>query len=121
MATTMTDDDEPIELSKDTLKALNQFYNERDDRQEQFEKLKAQAAEDADFPSLSMQLFEEDWNASQFWYDDETALVLATQLLEDAKEDSAIAVVSAPSVFVQLKKLLVGRMALPGLHSAVDT
>jgi hypothetical protein len=55
------------ELSKSTLEALSQFYNERDDRQKQFERLKAQAADDADFSSISMELFAEDWNASQFW------------------------------------------------------
>ncbi|KAI9773463.1 MAG: hypothetical protein M1840_007680 [Geoglossum simile] len=116
------------ELSKSTLEALSQFYNERDDRQKQFEGLKAQAAEDADFSSISMELFAEDWNASQFWvclcfcvvsldnsdgikpqYDDETASVLATYLLEDVKDNSAIAVISAPSVFVQIKKLLASK------------
>ena len=54
-----------------------------------------------------MDAFTEDWNASQFWYSDETAMVLARQLLENATDETRIAVVSAPSAFIQLKNLLV--------------
>ena len=73
-----------------------------------------------------MDMFSEDWNASQFWvkmahsdatsifpfvhyvqYRDETATLLAEQLLDGATDDTAIAVVSAPSVFIQLKNILV--------------
>lgn len=54
-----------------------------------------------------MDAFTEDWNASQFWYSDETATVLARQLLDGASDDTKIAVVSAPSAFIQLKNLLV--------------
>jgi EEF1A lysine methyltransferase 1 len=53
-----------------------------------------------------MTAFAEDWNASQFWYDDSTATDLARQLLDDATPETRIAVVSAPSVFLQLKNLL---------------
>ena len=53
-----------------------------------------------------MDVFTEDWNASQFWYSDETAMLFAKQLLDGATDETAIAVVSAPSVFVQLKNLL---------------
>lgn len=54
-----------------------------------------------------MDAFTEDWNVSQFWYSDETATVLARQLLDGATDETKIAVVSAPSAFVQLKNLLV--------------
>jgi hypothetical protein len=54
-----------------------------------------------------MDAFTEDWNASQFWYSDETATVLARRLLDGATDDTRIAVVSAPSAFIQLKNLLV--------------
>lgn len=53
-----------------------------------------------------MEAFTEDWNVSQFWYSDETAKALAQQLLYGADNTTAIAVVSAPSVFIQLKNLL---------------
>lgn len=53
-----------------------------------------------------MEAFTEDWNASQFWYSDETATKLARELLRGATDETKIAVVSAPSVFLQLKNLL---------------
>lgn len=53
-----------------------------------------------------METFTEDWNASQFWYDDKTATTLARQLLDGADETTRIAVVSAPSVYVALRNLL---------------
>jgi hypothetical protein len=59
-----------------------------------------------------MEAFTEDWNASQFWYSDETATVLAKQLLDSATDETKIAVVSAPSAFIQLKNLIVGALWL---------
>ncbi|KAF2214194.1 hypothetical protein CERZMDRAFT_90289 [Cercospora zeae-maydis SCOH1-5] len=53
-----------------------------------------------------MDLFGEDWNASQFWYTDHTAEALARQLLKGATDSSAIAVVSAPSVYVALRNII---------------
>lgn len=41
-------------------------------------------------------------------YEDRTATALAEQLLAGASDDTAIAVVSAPSVFIQLKNLTGG-------------
>lgn len=70
--------------------------------------MKAQAETDFDnnVKPLSMSAFAEDWNASQFWYDDATATTLAEQLLDGANSSTRIAVVSAPSAFLQLKNLL---------------
>ncbi|KAI4655329.1 hypothetical protein J4E93_000040 [Alternaria ventricosa] len=99
------DDDEIPQLSGDALAALKEFYGERDARQKQFEELKGQAEDDFE-GKLSMDAFTEDWNASQFWYSDETAMVLARQLLDGATDETRIAVVSAPSAFIQLKNLL---------------
>lgn len=53
-----------------------------------------------------MEAFTEDWNASQFWYTDSTATSLAKQLLENCTPETRICVLSAPSVFLQLKNLL---------------
>lgn len=95
-------------LPSDTLAALAEFHAERDAKAKQFEDLKTKA--ENDFANgtgkLSMDLFGEDWNASQFWYTDGTARLLARQLLKDATETSAIAVVSAPSVYVALRNIL---------------
>ena len=56
------------ELSGDTLAALQQFYDEREKSDQKFADLK-QAAErqSANSGPLSMDMFTEDWNASQFW------------------------------------------------------
>jgi 16S rRNA G966 N2-methylase RsmD len=94
-------------LSAGALDALKEFYNERDTRQKAFEDLKAQAEDAFDSKKpLSMDAFTEDWNASQFWYSDDTATKLAKQLLDGATKETKIAIVSAPSVFIQLKNLL---------------
>ncbi|KAI0475020.1 putative N6-adenine methyltransferase-domain-containing protein [Xylariaceae sp. FL0804] len=55
---------------------------------------------------LSIHAFVEDWNESQFWYSDETAALLARQLLDGASADSVVAVVSTPSVFVALRNIV---------------
>ncbi|KAI0474259.1 putative N6-adenine methyltransferase-domain-containing protein [Xylaria cf. heliscus] len=124
----MADDNEDsLTLSADTLAALQQFYAERDAQTEKLEKLKALVveADDGDddkqresgkderavgegkepMPELSIHTFTEDWNESQFWYSDETANLLANQLLDGTSDDSVVAVVSTPSVFVALKKI----------------
>ncbi|KAI8959515.1 hypothetical protein F5Y11DRAFT_359159 [Daldinia sp. FL1419] len=94
-------------LSSQALAALQEFYGERDAHADKFEKLKT-AAEDqhAGAQPLSIEAFTEDWNKSQFWYSDETAMLFAKQLLDGVREDEVVAVVSVPSVFVALKNLL---------------
>jgi hypothetical protein len=96
------------QLDPSTLALLQEFYTERDEREKQFEDLKSKAEDEFDTSKpLSMDLFTESWQDSQFWYKDETATILAEQLLDGVTEDSKIAVVSAPSVYIQLRNLLV--------------
>ncbi|KAI1365094.1 putative N6-adenine methyltransferase-domain-containing protein [Xylaria arbuscula] len=111
--------EESLTLSPDALAALTEFYAERDAQTEKFEKLRARAEADegergqvnesepttAAAGDLSIHTFTEDWNESQFWYSDETANLLARQLLEGTSDDSVVAVVSTPSVFVALRKI----------------
>ncbi|KAK4068472.1 uncharacterized protein Triagg1_7411 [Trichoderma aggressivum f. europaeum] len=96
-------DDEPITLSAHALAALKSFEAERDEHQAKFQRLKDEAESNS---LLSIDTFQEDWNESQFWYSEETANILATELLRDATSDMTIGVVSAPSVFVALRNLL---------------
>ncbi|KAI2634555.1 putative N6-adenine methyltransferase-domain-containing protein [Xylaria nigripes] len=112
-------DNDSLTLSADTLAALQEFYSERDAHAQKFEKLKARVENDGHVveveddgetravvaPELSIHSFVEDWNESQFWYSDETANLLAKQLLDGTSDDSSIAVVSTPSVFVAIKKI----------------
>lgn len=123
-------------LSGDAFAALQDFYSEKDQREKDFEELKNKAENNEQLQStpLSMNMFSEDWNASQFWvenylltksyclsylcqYSDETATLLAKELLCDATATTRIAIVSAPSVFIQIKNLLV---PIPRLRSCVE-
>jgi hypothetical protein len=99
------------------LAALHEFYVERDEKEKRFENLRARVEASTSHAPLSMELFAEDWNASQFWYSDETATLLAKELLKDATTETRIAVVSAPSVFIQLKNLLAsGASEVPQIY-----
>ncbi|KAL8854046.1 MAG: hypothetical protein Q9221_001169 [Calogaya cf. arnoldii] len=62
------DDGEDIpKLSADTLALLGDFYAEREQNEKRFEDLKSQTEDDRLATPLSMTMFTEDWNASQFW------------------------------------------------------
>ncbi|KAK9473717.1 protein-lysine N-methyltransferase [Dipodascopsis tothii] len=113
-------DDEEIGLSAAALAALGEFRREETERIEQFEKLQAQAlakfdeAKAADAQAdvdFAMDVFQEDWNLSQFWYSDATATTLASALLEGLPTDrvARIALVSAPTVYHKLRTMLAGR------------
>ena len=128
-------------LPSDTLAHLQAFLTERREREERFQALASQAERDheartsgaldpttatsapATTADVSMDLFEEDWQMSQFWYDQATQLALTEELtFADSKfrtcpsstvttapteppEPINVAIVSAPSVFVHLLSL----------------
>lgn len=94
------------DLQGSTLNALARFYAERDKKDQVYLDLMVAAEEQTVKTSISIQAFTEDWNLSQFWFDDDTARTLAEQLLEGAGPETNIAVISAPSVFVAIKHLL---------------
>ncbi|OBT47943.1 hypothetical protein VE00_01615 [Pseudogymnoascus sp. WSF 3629] len=98
------DDDNDIPmLSGSALEALKEFYAERDAKEKELENLKAKK-NTGDI--LSMDTFTENWNDSQFWYSQETADIFARELLAKCDNKSRIAVISAPSAFVQLKNVI---------------
>ncbi|GMM42157.1 protein-lysine N-methyltransferase [Hanseniaspora uvarum] len=104
-----SESDYEITLSLDTLKALQEFKLEEDERIKEFEKLERAAEENYEMTKekreKGMDLFKEDWQLSQFWYSNSTAETLARVLLEGADKDTHIAVVSAPSVYAAIKKI----------------
>ena len=111
----MDENDDNPQLPTDTLLLLQEFNAGKEAHSKRFENLMAKAENDFESGDgkLSMDLFGEDWNASQFWYTDETARILAQQLLDGATEDSAIAIVSAPSVYIQLRNIFIAEPLRP--------
>jgi len=101
----MSTEDDDLQLSASTLEALKSFMSERDEQQRRFEELRGKAEDGHDKRIVTMTDFEEDWNQSQFWYDDATALSLAEELLEGATDQTVIGLVSAPSVYVKIQEL----------------
>lgn len=65
MTSHTNDDDDIPKLPGDTVAALQEFYTERELSAKRFEELKAGLEEQPQI--LSMNMFMEDWNASQFW------------------------------------------------------
>lgn len=94
-------------LSGNTQALLQSFYSNRDHALSRFADMKSGVTSTHISYPLSMSDFAEDWNASQFWYNDATATSFAKRLLDGATHGTSIAVVSCPSVFVQMKNLIV--------------
>ena len=67
-----------------------------------------EAAASASAADLENLRFDEDWQMSQFWYDEPTAAALAAACRTAAAgggEGARIACVSAPTLYISLKKL----------------
>merc|ERR1719471_699280 len=90
------DDDMP-QLSAETFSALSEFYKEQEDRESQQSEVRAlvESGEDIEW--------KEDWQLSQFWYSEETAVSLARAVLSTVSEGAGerkarVACVSAPTL-----------------------
>jgi protein required for attachment to host cells len=101
-------DDDDLQLSSHALAALLEFRSEEQERTAKFEALQRDAQDKFDkeqeIREKGMALFKEDWQLSQFWYNDATADLLARELLDGATEDTIVVIVSAPSVYAAMKK-----------------
>nr|CAG4635618.1 EOG090X0ABW [Artemia franciscana] len=84
------------ELSGSTLAALQEFLAEKAEREDRLQMIASGNAHDVDF--------DEDWQLSQFWYDEETANKLVEEALRVVGEKGTIACVSCPTVYKALKK-----------------
>jgi HD superfamily phosphohydrolase len=108
-------DSEP-ELSAETLRILQQVMQEQQEQQERFEQLRQQAEErfdeaqeadsdnkaEKDLSKITMDFFREDWQLSQFWYDENTSEQLAREVLENTDKDSLVCCISSPTAYVKL-------------------
>ncbi|XP_008019837.2 EEF1A lysine methyltransferase 1 isoform X1 [Chlorocebus sabaeus] len=88
------EDDETPQLSAHALAALQEFYAEQ--------KQQIDLGEDDKY---NIGIIEENWQLSQFWYSQETALRLAQEAIAAVGEGGRIACVSAPSVYQKLREL----------------
>lgn len=88
------EDDETPQLSAHALAALQEFYAEQ--------KQQIDLGEDDKY---NIGIIEENWQLSQFWYSQETALRLAQEAIAAVGEGGRVACVSAPSVYQKLREL----------------
>ena len=113
----MADDDTPT-LRADTLAALQAFLAEQ-----QAQKAREEAEAEDTSASLATA---EDWELSQFWYDEDTSLQLARELItvsEEIQERTRadrvkIACISCPSIYKALRSLR-DRAAVPAFVSII--
>ncbi|XP_034354175.1 EEF1A lysine methyltransferase 1 isoform X2 [Arvicanthis niloticus] len=89
-----SEDDDIPQLSSHTLAALQEFYAEQ-----------KQCINSGGDDKYNVGVIEENWQLSQFWYSQDTALRLAQEAVDAAGEGGRIACVSAPSVYQKLREL----------------
>ncbi|CAG9128100.1 unnamed protein product [Plutella xylostella] len=94
----MEDDDDVPALSAETFAALQEFYTEQQKRQEIFTKL------EADDQLKENVLFDENWQLSQFWYDEATVQSLVSVIDKTVPDGGRVALISCPTLFVPVKR-----------------
>ncbi|GLG99395.1 Protein-lysine N-methyltransferase CG9154, partial [Gryllus bimaculatus] len=99
----MSDDDMP-QLSSTTLAALQEFYAEQAAEEE---KVKAALL---DPKTKDQNVFQADWQLSQFWYSEETASALASEAIRVTENRGKIALISCPTLYPKLKSLSPGSL-----------
>ncbi|KPJ17016.1 N(6)-adenine-specific DNA methyltransferase 2 [Papilio machaon] len=94
----MEEDDDVPRLSAETFAALQEFYAEQTKREEILSKL------EADNKLGEKIIFEENWQLSQFWYDEETVQALVRVIDRVLTDGGKVALISCPTLFVPLKR-----------------
>lgn len=95
----MEEDDEIPQLSAHTLLALQEYLREQAGQDEDGE-----ADGDGDEKG-EVSLLSEDWRMSQFWYDEDTAATVASEVhhLASSNAEFRVACIACPTLFVELK------------------
>ncbi|XP_030033097.1 EEF1A lysine methyltransferase 1 [Manduca sexta] len=95
----MADDDDDVPtLSAETFAALQEFYAEQQKRQEILTKL------EADNKLNENILLEENWQLSQFWYNEATVHSLVKVVDKVVSDGGRVALISCPTLFVPVKR-----------------
>ncbi|XP_043260700.1 EEF1A lysine methyltransferase 1 [Colletes gigas] len=89
-------DDNDLELCPTTLAALNEFLKEKEEKENQFKSILGYQSTDVSF--------DENWQLSQFWYNDETTDNLAKGTINSTETNGKIALISCPTLYSKLKK-----------------
>ncbi|CAH2244845.1 EEF1A lysine methyltransferase 1 [Pararge aegeria] len=97
------DDDDVPSLSAETFAALQEFYAEQNKRKEILEKLESQKQLNENI------IFEENWQLSQFWYNDATVQALVKVVDKLLPCNGKVALISCPTLFVPVKRHLGNR------------
>ena len=112
------DDDDIPQLSAETFSALQDFYKEQEQKEQIVNELTCSL--DSGDNTNGIPTVSEDWQLSQFWYDDETALTLAKEVVRLADilgEDASVACISCPTLYTAIRKHFPSAK-LKGINSA---
>ncbi|GLV46648.1 uncharacterized protein CBL_11509 [Carabus blaptoides fortunei] len=98
--TDSSDSEDLPQLSSETFTALQEFYNEQEQREAKLNGILA-SPQNGDENTL----FEEDWQLSQFWYDDDTVDILVNVISKCIPNaNGRIALVSSPTLYKKMKE-----------------
>ncbi|XP_047345298.1 EEF1A lysine methyltransferase 1 [Vespa velutina] len=93
----MSESDDELSLCPTTISALQEFLEEKEKRKKQLT--------DVFQSNLLLDVsFEEDWQLSQFWYDENTTNTIVKGAINSTPIDGKIALISCPTLYTQLKK-----------------
>ncbi|KAF7408135.1 EEF1A lysine methyltransferase 1 [Vespula maculifrons] len=93
----MSESDDELSLCPTTISALQEFLEEKEKR----EKHLTDVFQSNQLLDVS---FEEDWQLSQFWYDENTTNTIVKGAINSTPIDGKIALISCPTLYTKLKR-----------------